>query len=58
MIESYTRLLKDLEIKKYEQTGVREEDRPKWEGGQSKEMSKMLKLEEIQDDEESENGRK
>ena len=30
MIESYKRLLKDLEIKKYEQTGVREEDRPKW----------------------------
>lgn len=46
MIESYKRLLKDLEIKRYEQTGVREEDRSKWKG-EGKEESKMLKLEEI-----------
>lgn len=42
-VESYRRLLKDLEIKKYEQTGVKEEERSKWA---SKEITenKILKL--------------
>ena len=50
-VESYSRLLKDLETKKYEQTGVKEEERSKW--AHKEELSKMLKLEEIEDDEES-----
>jgi hypothetical protein len=41
-LESYARLLKDLEIKKYEQSGVKEEDRSKWAPKEN--TSKILKL--------------
>ena len=50
-VESYSRLLKDLEIKKYEQTGVREEERSKW--AHKEDLNKILKLEEIEDENES-----
>lgn len=43
--QSYARLLKDLQIKKYEQTGVREQNRDI--------VNKMLKLEEIEDEPEN-----
>ena len=49
MVVSFTRLLKDLEIKKYEQTGVREQP--------EQHPIELLKLEELEErDGESEEG--